>query len=101
MLEDIFHYRKENLCLRNLYHYLGLSIDEYNEMITKPKDVAMSYTKAYIRRQILRHTIPPGKVNSEIDISFLDNTVTQSGGNRQTKRSFTRKQQTKKRRSAK
>lgn len=70
-------------------------------MITKPKDVAMSYTKAYIRRQILRHTIQPGKVDSEIDISFLDNTLSKPGGKRQTKRSFTRKQKTKKRRSAK
>lgn len=100
-LDAVSSIRKPNPCLRNLYHYLGLSIDEYKEMITKPKDVAMSYTKAYIRRQILRHTIPPGKVNSEIDISFLDNTLSKPGGKRQTKRRFTRKQKTKKRRSAK
>jgi hypothetical protein len=90
------NFYKPSPCLRNLYHYLGLHTDEYKIMLTKTKDVAMSYTKAYIRRQILTHT-----PRDSIDISFLDDTVTTPGGNRQTKRRFTRKQQTKKRRSAK
>ena len=90
MLEDIFHYRKENLCLRNLYHYLGLRSGEYEIMTGQPKDEAIKYTKAYIRRQIVIYT-------RGIDIKFLHDTVTKPGG----KRRFTRKQKTKKRRSAK